>query len=61
MSSGQMLTLDGQVKTAPFSGAANGSVLDTESRDTPVCRGPLPNIAVGDLSAKQGPTVDTRI
>jgi len=35
-------------------------VIDTESRDTPICRGPLPNIAVGDLSAKPGPTADTR-
>jgi hypothetical protein len=39
---------------------AAGTVLDTQSRDTPVCRGPLPNIAVGDLSAKAGPTADTR-
>ncbi|HYZ30137.1 MAG TPA: CARDB domain-containing protein [Thermoleophilaceae bacterium] len=41
--------------------SAPGSVLDTESRDTPVCRGPLPNIAVGGLSVLPGPTDDTRI
>jgi len=40
--------------------AANGSVIDTESRDTPICRGPLPNIAVGDLSTKPGQTAETR-
>ena len=37
-----------------------GSVISTFSRDTPVCRGPLPNIVVGDLSVKPGPTSDTR-
>lgn len=41
--------------------SVTGSVLDTFSRDTPVCRGPLPNIAVGDLTVKAGPTADTRI
>jgi len=41
--------------------SAAGTVLDTETRDTPVCRGPLPNIAVGDLTTKAGPTADTRI
>lgn len=40
--------------------SATGSVLDTFSRDTPVCRGPLPNIVVGDLTVKSGPTADTR-
>ena len=40
--------------------SAVGTVLDTESRDTPVCRGPLPNIVVGDLSVRPGPTPDTR-
>jgi CARDB len=40
--------------------SASGAVLDTATRDTPVCRGPLPNIAVGDLSVKPGPTNDTR-
>ena len=38
----------------------SGAVLDTGLRDTPVCRGPLPNIAVGDLTVKSGPTDDTR-
>src|SRR5689334_23531935 len=37
-----------------------GGVLSTMSRDTPVCRGPLPNLAVGDLTGKAGPTADTR-
>jgi hypothetical protein len=41
--------------------SAAGTVLDTESRDTPVCRGPLPNIAVGDLTRKPGPSTDTSI
>jgi hypothetical protein len=39
--------------------SASGTVLDTETRETPVCRGPLPNIALGQLTAKQGPTADT--
>src|SRR4051794_7049232 len=38
-----------------------GTVLDTESRDTPVCRGPLPNLVIGDLSGKAGPSADTQI
>ena len=38
-----------------------GDTVDTETRDTPVCRGPLPNIEVGDLSVKPGPTSDTRV
>lgn len=38
---------------------AGGGVLDTESRDTPVCRGPLPNITVGDITSKPGPAADT--
>jgi hypothetical protein len=37
-----------------------GTILDTASRDTPVCRGPLPNLEAGDLSVKPGPTADTR-
>lgn len=41
--------------------SATGAVLDTASKDTPVCRGPLPNIAVGDLTVKAGPTADTRV
>jgi hypothetical protein len=40
--------------------SASGAVIDTQSRVTPVCRGPLPNIMVGDLTVKPGPTADTR-
>jgi CARDB protein len=40
--------------------APAGTVLDSVSRDTPVCRGPLPNLSVGDLVVKAGPTADTR-
>jgi hypothetical protein len=40
--------------------SAAGAVIDTESRDTPVCRGPLPNIIVGELAVRPGPTPDTR-
>jgi hypothetical protein len=40
--------------------SAAGAVLDGESHDTPVCRGPLPNLAVSDLTVKPGPTPDTR-
>jgi hypothetical protein len=39
--------------------SASGAVIDLQTRDTPVCRGPLPNIAVGDLTARAGPTPDT--
>src|SRR3954465_5291852 len=38
-----------------------GRVLDPGSRDTPVCRGPLPNLVIGDLTGKLGPTADTRV
>ena len=38
-----------------------GTTLDTVSRDTPVCRGPLPNLTVDNLVVKAGPTADTRI
>jgi hypothetical protein len=41
--------------------SASGTVLESETHDTPVCRGPLPNIAVGDLTLKPGPTADTRV
>ena len=41
--------------------SASGTVLDTATRDTPICRGPLPNLAIGDLTVKPGPTDDTRI
>jgi hypothetical protein len=37
-----------------------GTVLDTGARDTPVCHGPLPNLALGNLTVKPGPTADTR-
>src|SRR3954462_1070765 len=37
-----------------------GAGLGTGSRDTPVCRGPLPNLVIGDLTGKLGPTADTR-
>src|SRR4051794_33002547 len=40
--------------------SAAGTVLDSAARDTQVCRGPLPNLAVRDLSVKPGPTADTR-
>jgi hypothetical protein len=41
--------------------SSTGTVLDTETRDTPVCRGPLPNIEIGALTDRAGPTDDTRI
>ena len=41
--------------------SATGSIVDSFARDTPICRGPLPNIAVGDLAVKPGQTADTRI
>jgi CARDB len=40
--------------------SAAGTAIDTFTRDTPVCRGPLPNIVVGDLAVKPGPTADTK-
>jgi hypothetical protein len=40
--------------------SATGAVLDTETRETPACRGPLPNLALGALSVNPGPTADTR-
>jgi hypothetical protein len=40
--------------------SASGTVLDTVSRDTPACRGPLPNLTIGDLAVKAGPTAGTR-
>lgn len=39
--------------------AANGTVLGSQTRDTPVCRGTLANIAVRELTVKPGPTADT--
>ncbi|MEA2495050.1 MAG: hypothetical protein QOJ29_2961 [Thermoleophilaceae bacterium] len=40
--------------------SAAGTPVDTVTRDTPICRGPLPNISVGELTVKDGPTDDTR-
>jgi hypothetical protein len=37
-----------------------GTVLATDTRDTPVCRGPLPNLVVGNLTVTPGPTNGTR-
>lgn len=39
---------------------ATGSVLRTVTRDSRACRGPQPNIVVGDLTTRRGPTPDTR-
>jgi hypothetical protein len=41
--------------------SATGAVLESETRETPVCRGPLPNLAVDGLAAKPGPTSDTTV
>jgi hypothetical protein len=40
--------------------SASGAVLDSASRDTPVCHGPLPNLTVRGLTVDPGPTADTR-
>lgn len=40
---------------------ASGEVLATSVRETPVCRGPLPNIALTDLTARPGPATDTSV
>jgi hypothetical protein len=40
--------------------AADGTPLDTLTRDTGVCRGLLPNLAAGDLEVLPGPTPETR-
>src|SRR3954447_18941560 len=40
--------------------SSSGLVIASDQRDTPTCRGPLPNIAIGDLTVKSGPTPDTR-
>jgi CARDB len=39
---------------------AAGALVDSETRDTPVCRGLLPNLAIGGLDSRSGPTPDTR-
>jgi CARDB len=41
--------------------SSTGDVLDSQVRDTTICKGPLPNIALGQLTSKPGPTADTRI
>jgi hypothetical protein len=41
--------------------AANGTTVDSDTRDTSVCRGPLPNIAISGLAVKPGPTADTSL
>jgi hypothetical protein len=41
--------------------SAAGTVLATATRESSACRGPMPNIAVGDLSVNPGPTGDTRM
>jgi hypothetical protein len=38
-----------------------GVLVLSQTRETPVCRGPLPNIAIADLAVKPGPTADTRV
>jgi hypothetical protein len=40
--------------------AADGTTIDTTTRETPVCRGPLPNLAVGGLEVRRGPRADMR-
>jgi CARDB len=40
--------------------SAAGTVINAAARESAVCRGPMPNIAVGELSVKPGPTDDTR-
>jgi CARDB protein len=37
-----------------------GAVIAAGQRATPACKGPLPNIVVGDVTVKPGPTADTR-
>jgi CARDB len=39
---------------------ADGDPVDSEVRETPVCRGALPNLTVGSLAVRPGPTQDTR-
>ena len=41
--------------------SSSGTVIDSTTRDTPVCRGPMPNVVVDDLAIKPGPTADTRL
>lgn len=39
---------------------AAGVNIESQARDTPVCRGGLPNLTVSDLAVRSGPTDDTR-
>ena len=39
---------------------ATGATVQSETRETPVCRGPLPNLLVSDFVIRRGPTADTR-
>jgi hypothetical protein len=41
--------------------SASGAVLDSQTHDTPICKGPMPNLALGQLTTKPGPTADTRV
>src|SRR3954454_18012061 len=41
--------------------SAAGTAIGTQTRETPVCQGPLPNLALGALSSRPGPTPDTTI
>ena len=41
--------------------SATGAALSTQTRETPICRGPLPNLALGGLSSSEGPTADTTV
>jgi hypothetical protein len=40
--------------------SASGALIATDQHDTPTCRGPLPNLAIGDVTVMPGPTADTR-
>jgi hypothetical protein len=40
--------------------SASGAVLASQTREAPVCRGPLPNVVVGNLTVTPGPTEETR-
>lgn len=40
---------------------AAGTLVQSETRETPVCRGPLPNLLVSDFVVRRGPTADTRV
>lgn len=40
---------------------ADGTLVQSETRETPVCRGPLPNLLLTDFVIHRGPTSDTRV